>query len=212
MVAQRGLRGARVLWHSARVAVPARSPIDERALTLARAAIARPGSPFRELPSRVVIVDADLQRLLLVEAGQIVADYPVSTAAAGISGEDGSLRTPPGWHRIDARIGDGAPAGAVFMSREHTGDLWRGEPRDEDLILTRVLTLDGLEEGINRGAGHDSLARYIYIHGTNHEGALGRPASHGCVRMANHDVIDLFDRVAEGDPVVVVASEAPAVA
>lgn len=183
-----------------------------RALTLARGALERPGAPFRDLPHRLLVVDIERQRLSLVEAGQVIAEYPVSTAAAGVGGDDGSLRTPPGWHRIDARIGDGAPAGAVFMSREHTGDLWRGEARDEDLILTRVLTLEGLEEGVNRGAGHDSLSRYIYIHGTNHEHALGRPDSHGCVRMSSVDVIDLFDRVAEGDPVVIVAREAPAVA
>src|SRR5207244_508090 len=138
----------------------------------------------------------------------VVAEYPISTAVAGIGGEDGSFRTPPGWHRIDARIGDGAPTGAIFMSREHTGELWRGEPTAGDLILTRVLTLEGLEAGVNLGPGHDSRARYIYIHGTNHEDALGRPDSHGCVRMANAAVIDLFDRVAEGDPVVIVGGEA----
>ncbi|MBI1797814.1 MAG: L,D-transpeptidase [Candidatus Eisenbacteria bacterium] len=179
---------------------------------MARAALARPGSPFRELPPRLVLVDADDQRLYLIEAGEVAAEYATSTAAAGIGGEDGSLKTPPGWHRIDARIGDGAPAGAIFMSREHTGELWRGEPNDRDLILTRVLTLEGLEPGVNRGPGRDSRARYIYIHGTNHERALGSRASHGCVRMASGDVIDLFDRVAEGDPVVIVSTEAPAVA
>jgi lipoprotein-anchoring transpeptidase ErfK/SrfK len=186
--------------------------MNDRARALASAALARPGSPFRELPHRLILVDADAQRLMLLESGEVVAEYPISTAAAGIGAEDGSFRTPPGWHRIDARIGDGAPAGAIFMSREHTGELWRGEPSDRDLILTRVLTLDGLEEGVNHGPGRDSRERYIYIHGTNHEPELGRPASHGCVRMANADVVDLFDRVAEGDPVVIVASEASPVA
>ena len=118
------------------------------------------------------------------------------------------MRTPPGWHRIHARIGEGAPSGAVFVSREATGDRWKGEPEAADLILTRILTLEGLEDGVNRGPGHDSLERYIYIHGTNHEEELGRPASHGCVRMGNADVIDLFARVAVGDPVVVAGDEA----
>jgi UDP-N-acetylmuramate--alanine ligase len=191
------------------MSVPAGSA-THRALALARAALARPGAPFRDLPARLVVVDVERQRLTLVESGAVAAEWPVSTALAGVGGEEGSHRTPPGWHRIDARIGDGAPAGAVFRSREHAGDLWRGEARDEDLILTRVLTLDGLEEGVNRGPGCDSRERYIYIHGTNHEEALGRPASHGCVRMANADVVDLFDRVAEGDPVVIAGEAAPA--
>jgi UDP-N-acetylmuramate--alanine ligase len=90
--------------------------------------------------------------------------------------------------------------------------VWNGGPRADDLILTRILTLEGLEEGVNRGPGHDSLARYIYIHGTNHEDALGRPVSHGCVRMANADMIDLFERLTVGDPVVIVDREAAPIA
>ncbi|HVP14559.1 MAG TPA: L,D-transpeptidase family protein, partial [Terriglobales bacterium] len=126
-----------------------------------------------------------------------------STAAAGIGGRSGSLQTPPGLHRIHARIGAGSPSGAVFVSREPTGEIWRGEPREDDLILTRVLTLEGLEPGVNRGPDCDSLERFIYIHGTNHESRLGEPGSHGCIRMANADVITLFDRVSEDDLVAV---------
>jgi lipoprotein-anchoring transpeptidase ErfK/SrfK len=166
---------------------------EERALTLQGAA-----------PARLVVVDVDRQRLYLVNGGRIVADYPVSTAAAGIGGGEGSLRTPPGLHRIERKIGDEATPGTIFESREATGAVWRGQPSDEDLILTRILTLDGQEVGQNRGTGCDSLARFIYIHGTNHEDALGTPASHGCVRMANRDVVELFDQVDAGDPVVIV--------
>jgi lipoprotein-anchoring transpeptidase ErfK/SrfK len=189
------------------MAFPPELAEGSRALALARAACERPGAPFRELPARLLVVDVEWQRLILLDDGRPVAAYPVSTAAAGVGGEEGSNRTPPGWHRIRARIGDGAPSGAVFESRVATGRVWRGEPRAEDLILTRVLTLDGLEEGVNRGPGHDSLERYIYIHGTNHEDALGRPDSHGCVRMANADVVDLFGRVAEGDAVIIASRE-----
>ena len=106
------------------------------------------------------------------------------------------------------RIGEGAEAGSVFVAREPTGEIWRGQPRDDDLILTRILTLDGLEEGVNRGAGCDSLERYIYLHGTNHERLLGRPTSHGCVRLANADVRRLFDDVREGDYVLITEPEA----
>jgi UDP-N-acetylmuramate--alanine ligase len=178
-----------------------------RALALARAALARPRAPFRELPSRLLLVDVERQRLTLFEDGRPAADYLVSTASAGVGGDEGSNRTPPGWHRIHARIGAGAPGGAVFESRVATGRVWRGEPGPEDLVLTRVLTLEGLEEAVNRGPGCDSLDRYIYIHGTNHEEALGRPDSHGCVRMANADVLDLFERVAEGDAVIIAGGE-----
>jgi UDP-N-acetylmuramate--alanine ligase len=171
---------------------------------LARAALARPGAPFAELPPRLLLVDADRQRAFLVEDGASRLEFVISTAAAGLGGEAGSLRTPTGWHRIHDRIGAGQPLGAVFESRVPTGEVWGGEPRSDDLILTRVLTLEGLEEGVNRGPGCDSLERYIYVHGTNHESALGTPASHGCVRMANADVVCLFDRVAIGDAVVIV--------
>src|SRR6185369_4694290 len=78
-----------------------------------------------------------------------------------------SYKTPPGWHRVLARIGGGADVGAVFKSREATGEVWKGETRPDDLILTRVITLEGLEDGINRGPGSDSVERYIYFHGTN---------------------------------------------
>src|SRR5205085_10183567 len=86
--------------------------------------------------------------------------------------------------------------------------VWRGEADAADLILTRILTLDGAEAGVNHGAGCDSLERYIYVHGTNQEAALGSAASHGCVRLRNADVIALFDRVSEGDWLVIVGESA----
>ncbi len=152
---------------------------------------------------RFLVVDVSAQQLHLVAGGRAITTFPVSTAAAGLGGAAGSFRTPAGVHVIAARIGDGAPLGAVFESREPTGAVWRGEAGEADLILTRILTLDGREAGVNRGPGCDSLERYIYIHGTNHEGALGRPHSHGCIRLSNGDVVALFDRVAAGDPVVI---------
>ncbi|HEY3215540.1 MAG TPA: L,D-transpeptidase family protein [Candidatus Eisenbacteria bacterium] len=175
------------------------SPIE-----LARAALARPKAPFAELPPRLLLVDANRQRAFWIEDGAASLEFVISTAAAGVGGEAGSLRTPPGWHRVHDRIGAGQPLGAVFESRVTTGEVWRGEPRADDLILSRILTLEGLEEGVNRGSGCDSLERYIYAHGTNHESALGTPASHGCVRMANADVARLFDRIAVGDAVLIV--------
>jgi UDP-N-acetylmuramate--alanine ligase len=169
---------------------------------LALQGLARSNAPFVELPGRLLVVDVAGQRLGLFIAGKLLLDLPVSTAA-GIGGTEGSFRTPPGWHRIQARIGAGAVPGTVFRSRVATGEQWQGEATSEDLILTRILTLEGLEEGINRGPGVDSLARYIYLHGTNREDLLGFPVSHGCLRLANADVIALSSLVQEGDPLVV---------
>lgn len=164
--------------------------------------------------ARWLLVDVAAQRLHLMAGPAPVRDWPVSTAAAGVDAREGSGGTPPGVHRIARRIGADAPPGMVFVSREPTGLVWphalegggdaSGEPLPDDLILSRVLTLEGLEDGINRGPGVDSLARYIYLHGTNAEERLGTPSSHGCVRLANADVIALFDLVREGDPVVIV--------
>ena len=183
-------------------------PVDPslaaRALDLARAALARRGAPS-ELPSRLLVVDVERQRAILLEGGEARGAWPVSTARAGIGGTQNSYRTPPGWHRVHRRIGVDAGRGCVFASREPTGETWSGEARDDDLILTRILTLDGLEEGVNRGPGHDSLERYIYLHGTNHERLLGRPVSHGCIRLSNADICSLFEGMREGDHVLIAA-------
>ena len=183
---------------------------EPRLHDLAMAALARPHSPLRELPGRLLIVDVERQRLHLIDGGRSIGDWPVSTSSEGVGGAEGSYRTPPGWHRVRRRIGEGAAPGTVFVSREPTGERWEGETRDDDLILTRILTLEGLEDGVNRGPGCDSLERYIYLHGTNHEGALGTPVSHGCVRLSNADVIELFGLVREGDLVLIAAPEVAA--
>lgn len=172
-----------------------------RALLLAAAS--RDGAPALGPDARLLVVDTARQRLGFLVGGSLAFEAIVSTAANGLGCEQDSYRTPTGWHRIHGRIGAGAEAGAVFRSRVATGEVWRGEARDEDLILTRVLTLDGSEEGWNRGPGHDTLARFIYLHGTNQEGQLGRPVSHGCIRLGNAEVAALFDLVREGDPVLI---------
>jgi UDP-N-acetylmuramate--alanine ligase len=169
--------------------------------------------PILPAPHRWLLVDIAGQRLLLVKRDRILRIYPVSSGAAGLDGRDGSGGTPPGVHTIERKIGEGQPAGAVFESREPTGKVWpaaadagAGAAADSeaDLILTRILTLQGHEDGLNRGPGCDSRERYIYLHGTNHEQDLGQPVSHGCIRLSNQDILDLFARVEEGDPVVIV--------
>lgn len=164
-----------------------------------------------DFSGRWLLVDVLTQRLFALEDSEVTAEWVVSTAAAGVNNRQDSGGTPPGLHLIHRKIGDGAEQDMIFESREHTGILWRrpspGKPdltREKDLILTRILTLAGQEDGLNRGPGVDSLERYIYIHGTNHEKAIGSPVSGGCVRMTNTDVIALFDLVSEGDPVVII--------
>ncbi len=161
-----------------------------------------------ENPSRWLLVDVAGQRLFLLNNAAISGYWPVSTGAAGINARLNSGGTPPGVHRIDSIIGREKPLGTIFESRQPTGQIFsRGEDlqfSQRDLILTRILTLTGCQAGINLGPGVDSLARFIYLHGTNHEDLLGQPVSHGCIRLANQDIIELSDLVHEGDPVVIV--------
>lgn len=180
------------------------SSADPAPADLLREAHARLGAVLDPPPERWLLVDVAAQRLVLVGGGEAEGWWPVSTALAGLDNRQDSGGTPPGVHRIDRRIGDGAAPGTVFASREPTGETWRpGDERPDDLILTRILTLVGCEPGLNTGPGVDSRERYIYLHGTNHEDRLGDPVSHGCVRLASADVIDVHDRVREGDPVVI---------
>ncbi len=160
-----------------------------------------------DFTGRWLLVDVFDQRLIMLQDNKLTAVWPISTSAAGLDNRQDSGGTPPGLHRIHRKIGEGIEPGMIFENRQSTGILWRNdgdETQDGDLILTRILTLDGLEEGVNRGPDIDSRARYIYIHGTNHEGTIGIPGSGGCVRMTNIDIVELFDLVEEEDPVVII--------
>lgn len=144
------------------------------------------------------------QSLYLIFDYQIISVYPCSTAEKGLGNRIDSNQTPPGWHIIGEKVGDALPEGAVFKSRKWTGKIWRpGDAEHEELILSRILWLSGIENGVNRGAPVDSYERYIYIHGTNYEDRIGQPVSKGCVRLTNTHVIDLFDRVELGVKVLI---------
>jgi len=145
-----------------------------------------------------LVESVEEQKLFLCRADRIIGAYPASTARLGVGIRQDSLKTPPGVHRICEKLGAGAPGGRIFKDRKDTGADWDGTSRQENLILTRILRLEGLEEGINRGKGVDSLDRCIYIHGTNREDLLGSPFSHGCLCLGNSDVVSLFDAVREG--------------
>lgn len=119
-----------------------------------------------------------------------------STSKFGVGEKANSNMTPRGLHRIAKKIGGGWPAGAAFTSRQMAGYTWAGKPMAP--ITTRIMWLEGLEPGLNRGDGIDSFARYIYIHGTGNETTLGRPDSHGCVHLAAADLVPLYDLLPEG--------------
>jgi lipoprotein-anchoring transpeptidase ErfK/SrfK len=147
--------------------------------------------------SRQIHVSIRDQRLTLREGDIALKSYHISTSRFGIGTEDGSHKTPTGQFRIAEKIGGEMPPGTIFRSRI---PLEPGDPlpSTEDLVTSRILWLDGLDEH-----NANTRDRFIYIHGTRHEDKIGTPASCGCVRMRNADVIELFDLVDEGTPVVI---------
>ena len=139
------------------------------------------------------------QTLDLIDDGALIRRYVISTSRFGLGTEPGSQRTPTGRFRIAEKHGDGAPPGEIFISRVPTGRIG-GEGDDHDHVQTRILWLEGLDPD-----NANTFDRYIYIHGTNAESQLGTPASCGCVRMNNEDIIDLYARVETGTPVEIEA-------
>jgi len=155
-------------------------------------------------------IHLDTQRLkLYADSGALLRDYEVSTAKQGMGERRGSYCTPRGRHIVRAKIGQGCPAGTVFVGRRATGEIYTPELGerfpDRDWILTRILWLSGCEVGYNRLGACDTMRRYIYIHGTPDSVTLGVPGSHGCIRMANADLIELFDLVSAGIAVEIIA-------
>jgi lipoprotein-anchoring transpeptidase ErfK/SrfK len=161
-----------------------------------------------------ILIDIGRQTLTISTA-QLTRIYRVSTALNGVGQAEGSEQTPIGIHVISEKIGDQLPLNAVLRGREPTGEIYDATLGTEypvrDWILTRILWLTGLTEGVNAGWNDqgihvDSHARYIYIHGTPDSEPMGEPRSHGCIRMRNTDIVDLFDLVEVGSTVTIVES------
>jgi L,D-transpeptidase YbiS len=152
-----------------------------------------------------LIIKSDLQTAELWVREKLERTYRVSTGAKGVGCEVGSFKTAAGKLKISKKIGDGLPLGAVLKSRIPTGEIWSQDPENplsessEDLVLTRVLWLEGAEEH-----NTNTLGRYIYIHGTNQPHLLGQPVSHGCIRVSNEDVLELYEVLGEGSEVEVI--------
>ena len=155
----------------------------------------------------LILVNIASQKAHVFNGLKLQTSYPVSTSAQGAGQEEGSLQTPLGLHCIKDKIGDGADPLAIFKSRELTGELASPEAGGK-AIVGRILRISGLEKSYNQGLNAanknvDSYNRYIYFHGTNDIGSIGKPASQGCVRMLPQHIIELFDNVPEGSLVYI---------
>ena len=152
-------------------------------------------------------IDIVRQKLTLLHEGAIVASYSVSTAKNGVGQKNGSECTPLGQHVINSKIGANAKENSVFIGRKETGEYFDEELRrnnpERDWILTRILWLSGTEEGQNKGGEVDTLSRYIYIHGCPDSDSFIEPSSHGCIKMRNKDIIELFEYVDVGTQVLI---------
>ena len=155
----------------------------------------------------LIRVDISEQRLYLIKNEQILSSYPISSSSYGEGQTENSYKTPLGMHKIKEMIGSNAPKDTIFISRintKRTAEIIHNLiDSDDDYVTSRILWLDGLEEGINKGKGVDSFNRYIYIHGTHEEGLIGTKASHGCIRMFNNDVIKLYNLINKGTKVYI---------
>lgn len=156
-----------------------------------------------------ITIPVKLQQLRLYDDRQnLLRQYSVSTATNGVGELKGSCCTPRGKHVVRAKIGKGLAENAILVGRRPTGELYSAEMRERfperDWILTRILWLSGCEPGFNRLGTTDTMRRYIYIHGSPDSAPMGIPGSHGCIRMRNRDVVELFDLVAVGTEVEII--------
>ncbi|MBT5402788.1 MAG: L,D-transpeptidase [Crocinitomicaceae bacterium] len=157
----------------------------------------------------IIYVGIKRQELYYIKKGQLVKSYHISSSADGAGNVFGSNKTPIGLHKIQKKIGEEVPIGGIFEGKKFIGKIANINKDNhlhskKDEIVTRILTLQGQEEGINKGNKNiDSYHRRIYIHGTPEEHLIGQPASHGCIRMTSEDVIELFDFVPLGVNVII---------
>lgn len=163
---------------------------------------------MRHMGKKIRISISSQSLELLDEAGSLERRYRVSTAANGAGEANGSYCTPRGAHIVRAKIGGGQALNTVFVRRRPTGEIYTPDLGtkfpERDWILSRILWLSGREVGFNRLGECDTMRRFIYIHGSPDEIPMGAPGSHGCIRMQNADVVDLFERVEAGTPVDIV--------
>ena len=155
----------------------------------------------------IIFVSIKKQRLYHIKHDTIIKEYIISSSAYGTGNKTESNKTPLGLHKVKEKYGDNTPINGRMIDRVYNGDIatiYKDSTKSKtDDITSRILWLKGMEKGKNKGGGIDSFKRYIYIHGTSEEGSLGNPASHGCIRMKNKEVIDLYNKVAIGTLVLI---------
>ena len=165
--------------------------------------------PYEKIGQYILIIPSH-QKLLLIKNSIVLQEYMISTSKYGLGNKNESFQTPIGIHKISKKIGDSCPIFTVFKGRIPLGDnLTLSELEKpinekyrkkhlkgcEDVITSRIMWLEGIEKGVNKGGNVDTYSRYIYIHGTAHEKLIGKEASHGCIRMRNDNIIELFEKV-----------------
>tara|TARA_B100000809_G_C14952701_1_gene464472 strand:+ start:148 stop:738 length:591 start_codon:yes stop_codon:yes gene_type:complete len=155
----------------------------------------------------VLLVSLKEQKMYHLKQGKLLSEYKISSSAYGIGSKAGSNKTPLGLHKVKQKFGEKTPINGRMIARVFYGQIvtiYTDNTKSKtDDVCSRILWLDGMEEGLNKGDGIDSYSRYIYIHGTSEEGRLGKPASHGCIRMKNKDIIELYDKVKIGTLVLI---------
>lgn len=155
----------------------------------------------------VLFVSIENQKLYHIKNDRVIFSYLISSSEYGTGSKAGSNKTPLGMHVVKLKYGKKTPINGKMIGRVYTGEMaiiYTDKTRSKtDDVTSRILWLSGLEEGKNKGKGIDSFKRYIYIHGTSEEGRLGTPASHGCIRMKNKDIIDLYKQVEVGTLVLI---------
>ena len=157
--------------------------------------------------NEVLFVNITEQKMYYIKEGGIVKTYVISSSSYGVGNKAGSNKTPIGLHKVKQKFGEETPINGKMIGRVFYGDIatiYTDNTKSKtDDVCSRILWLVGLEEGLNKGEGIDSYNRYIYIHGTSEEGRLGKPVSHGCIRMKNKEVIELYEKVKIGTLVLI---------
>jgi lipoprotein-anchoring transpeptidase ErfK/SrfK len=155
----------------------------------------------------VLLASVKDQKMYHIKQGKVLSEYVISSSVYGEGSKDGSNKTPLGLHKVKSKFGDKTPINGKMISRIFYGKIatiYTDNTKSKtDDVCSRILWLEGMEKGLNKGEGIDSYSRYIYIHGTSEEGQLGKPASHGCIRMKNKEVIELYEKIKIGTLVLI---------
>jgi len=165
------------------------------------------GHLHQEELQEIIFVSITAQRMYHIKENNIISEYIISSSAYGTGNKSGSNKTPLGLHKVKQKYGKATPINGRMVGRVFYGDIatiYTDKTKSKtDDVTSRILWLEGMEKGKNKGEGIDSYKRYIYIHGTSEEGRLGTPASHGCIRMRNKEVIDLYKLIEVGTLVLI---------